>query len=71
MGMLQHVNEGDNNMDIGESANGINIEMTEKDEESVQRLIELGFDKSLVTQVYFACNKDEQITANYLFDMGQ
>lgn len=43
------------------------IALTEADEQSILHLCELGFERSLVIQVYFACDKNEEITANMLF----
>ncbi|KAH0792203.1 UBA/TS-N domain containing protein [Histomonas meleagridis] len=42
------------------------LELTQEDESSIQRLQELGFDRMTVLQVYFACNKDENLSANCL-----
>jgi UV excision repair protein RAD23 len=32
------------------------------------QLEQMGFDRDLVLEVFFACNKDEQLAANYLLD---
>jgi hypothetical protein len=34
------------------------------------QLEQMGFDHDLVLEVFFACNKDEQLAANYLLDHG-
>lgn len=44
------------------------VELTENDEQAITRLCELGFERSLVTQVYFACGKNEEIAANMLLN---
>lgn len=44
------------------------VEITETDELAIGRLCELGFERSLVIQVYFACGKNEEIAANMLFN---
>ncbi|SCU86623.1 LAFA_0E02014g1_1 [Lachancea sp. 'fantastica'] len=43
------------------------IELTPQDEAAISRLCELGFERSLAVQVYFACDKNEEIAANMLF----
>ncbi|CCK71108.1 Rad23p KNAG_0G00510 [Huiozyma naganishii CBS 8797] len=43
------------------------VQLSEHDEQAVERLCELGFERTLVIQVYFACEKNEEITANMLF----
>ncbi|CCH59058.1 hypothetical protein TBLA_0B02160 [Henningerozyma blattae CBS 6284] len=48
-------------------SNNYNISLTEQDEQAIGRLCELGFERSLVVQVYFACDKNEEIAANMLF----
>ena len=45
-------------------SHGVNL--TEQDRQAIDRLCELGFERSLVIQVYFACEKNEEIAANML-----
>ncbi|CEP63103.1 Rad23p LALA0_S07e02454g [Lachancea lanzarotensis] len=70
--------EGDMNLEGalegGMNAEGIEegqapptIELTPQDEAAISRLCELGFERSLAVQVYFACDKNEEIAANMLF----
>ncbi|KAH3688701.1 hypothetical protein WICPIJ_000301 [Wickerhamomyces pijperi] len=47
--------------------NATRIEITQEEEAAINRLVELGFEKDLVIQIYFACDKNEEFAANILF----
>ncbi|CCD25809.2 Rad23p NDAI_0G00330 [Naumovozyma dairenensis CBS 421] len=66
-GDLGEINEGDNDTMGEASAAPPTIQLTPEDEQAISRLCELGFERSLVIQVYFACDKNEEIAANMLF----
>ena len=75
----QHRNDGgigSNNNSSGSTehrsgAGRSTIRLTNEENEAVKRLCSLGnFDKSEVLQLYFACDKNEELTANMLFEKG-
>jgi len=46
------------------------VRLTEEEGQAVARLQELGFDRQVAAQAYLACDKNEELAANYLFEHG-
>ncbi|CAM8940014.1 unnamed protein product [Rhodiola kirilowii] len=44
------------------------VQVTPEENEAIERLQAMGFDRAIVLQVFFACNKNEELAANYLLD---
>jgi len=46
------------------------LALTEADNAAIERLCQLGFERLMATQAYIACEKNEELAANLLFDGG-
>lgn len=44
------------------------VRLTPEENEAVERLTQLGFDRQTAAQAYLACDKDENLAANFLFE---
>lgn len=46
------------------------IQVTQAERDAIERLQGMGFDRDLVLQAFIACDRNEELTANYLIENG-
>lgn len=63
---------GENDEDSSESPNLVpastNVPFTQQENDSINRLCAMGFDRHKVIEAYITCDKDEEMAANYLLE---
>lgn len=72
-GALDNLAQGLDGMEglAGQGANGEGqVEISEDDNAAIERLVALGFPFELCAEAFFACEKNEEMAANLLFDSG-
>ena len=67
---LQNLAAGMGGEDGGGGGGGQQIVITEEEKAAIDRLAALGFEFELAAEAFFACDKNEEIAANYLFDQA-
>jgi UV excision repair protein RAD23 len=61
--------DGDDDAPLPPGAQAISV--TEEERDAIERLCRLGFDRDQAIQAYFACDKNEELAANFLFDQPE
>ncbi|KAL0917354.1 hypothetical protein M5K25_012408 [Dendrobium thyrsiflorum] len=70
LSLINEPAEGEENNLLGQLAASMPqaLTVTPEERDAIERLEAMGFNRALVLEVFFACNKNEDLAANYLLD---